>query len=101
MPLGRNKIYAVANTWSKFYDIQEWDKSINPISSIGDANNDGKVDVSDITATASYILGVIPVEFNFEAADANEDGTVDVADITATASIILTGKAKEEEELEE
>ena len=33
--------------------------------------------------------------------DVNHDGVVDVADITRVASIILTGKAKEEEDLEE
>ena len=33
--------------------------------------------------------------------DVNGDGVVDVADITEVAKIILTGKAKEEEDLEE
>ena len=55
----------------------------------GDANNDGVVDVADITAIASYILGSVPTGFNTDNADANGDSTIDVADITATASIIL------------
>ena len=55
----------------------------------GDANNDGVVDVADITAIASYILGESPAGFNVTNADANSDGTIDVADITATANIIL------------
>ena len=60
----------------------------------GDANEDGAVDVADITAIASYILGNEPTPFNAFNADANDDGSIDVADITTVASIILT-KAKE------
>ena len=56
---------------------------------LGDANGDGIVDVADITAIASYILGQVPTGFNTDNADANQDGEIDVADITATAGIIL------------
>ena len=55
----------------------------------GDANNDGKVDVADITAIAAYILGKNPNPFVEKNADANGDGTIDVADITTVAGIIL------------
>ena len=55
----------------------------------GDANNDGIVDVADITAIAAYILGSVPANFNADNADANSDSNIDVADITATAAIIL------------
>lgn len=55
----------------------------------GDANNDGDVDVTDITTIASYILGQNPSPFNKDNADANGDGEIDVTDITTTASIIL------------
>lgn len=55
----------------------------------GDANNDGKVDVADITAIAAYILGKNPNPFVEKNADANCDGTIDVADITTVAGIIL------------
>ena len=55
----------------------------------GDANNDGVVDIADITATASHILGNTPLEFNALCADANEDGEIDIADITTIAGLIL------------
>lgn len=67
---------------------------------LGDANNDGVVDVADITAIAAYILGLSPDNFNELAADANQDGEIDVSDITATALIILQN-AKREAELRE
>lgn len=56
----------------------------------GDANNDGVVDVADITAIASFILGTTPTSWNADNADVNKDKVIDVADITATTTIILT-----------
>ena len=55
----------------------------------GDANADTKIDVSDITAVAAFILGSRPETFNRFSADVNNDGKIDVADITGTASLIL------------
>ena len=55
----------------------------------GDANNDGAIDVADITAVAAFILGEKPTPWNKENADANKDESIDVADITAIATIIL------------
>ncbi|MCQ2129659.1 MAG: Ig-like domain-containing protein [Bacteroidaceae bacterium] len=56
---------------------------------LGDANADGVVDVSDITAIASFILGRQPAVFIKQNADANQDGYIDVSDITFVTSIIL------------
>ncbi|MDO5447651.1 MAG: dockerin type I domain-containing protein [Prevotellaceae bacterium] len=56
---------------------------------VGDANTDGEVDVADITAIASYILGGNPQPFNRRAADADGDNDITVADITAVAKIIM------------
>ena len=56
---------------------------------IGDANDDGIVDVSDITSVASYILGRIPETFNINYADVDADGNITISDITGIASIIL------------
>jgi len=58
---------------------------------LGDANGDGKVNVSDFTAIAHHILGATPVVFNLGAADVNEDTKVNVADLTAVAHLILYG----------
>ena len=62
---------------------------INAAGKRGDANNDDKIDVSDITAIASKILGNNPENFNEQNADANADGKIDVSDITMTARFIL------------
>ncbi len=59
----------------------------------GDPNNDGSIDVVDITMVANYILGNDPENFIFAAADVDADGTVDVNDIISIANIILYGSS--------
>ncbi len=58
---------------------------------LGDVNEDGTINVGDITAVANHILGHTPMKFNRLAADANEDGNINVGDITKIAKTILTG----------
>lgn len=60
---------------------------------LGDANDDGKIGVADLTAIASHILGTTPIHFVQAAADANEDGKIGVADLTCIAGWILNGTA--------
>ena len=62
-----------------------------PAYIIGDANNDGKVNVGDLTAISHYILERPDASFLFQAADANQDGNVNVGDLTAVSHIILWG----------
>ncbi|MDO5447607.1 MAG: dockerin type I repeat-containing protein, partial [Prevotellaceae bacterium] len=87
-----NSTDAVYIDWIRFYNNLDEipSETINlPSGKKGDANDDGNVDVSDITTTAAYILGNNPSPFNAENADANNDGQIDVSDITFTAGIIL------------
>lgn len=54
---------------------------------LGDVNEDGKVDVQDVRATASIIIGK-PGTYNQTAADINRDGKVDVTDIAKIITIV-------------
>ena len=65
---------------------------IGELNTPGDANLDGKVDVSDITAVAAYILSSATAPFSPQNADANRDGSIDVSDITTIAANILGNK---------
>lgn len=71
---------------------------------LGDANQDGEVDVADIIAIANHILGSTPSTFSSAAADMNGDGEIDVADIIAIANHILgngsNAKSRGEKEVE-
>lgn len=55
----------------------------------GDVNMDGEVDVADVTALISYILGNEVSPFSAVNADMDGDGGHDVADVTAIIAIIL------------
>lgn len=86
----KNIVISDAN--SKSYTV-DYVKSTLTISSytLGDANNDGSVNVSDFTAIASYIMGTPPATFVKKAADVNADTEINVADLTGVATIILYG----------
>ncbi len=58
---------------------------------LGDANNDGEVNIGDFTAIANYILGERNPNFNTAVADVNNDGHINVGDLTALANISLSG----------
>ena len=58
---------------------------------LGDANGSRSVTVSDLTMTASYILGGNPDGFIFKAADVTMDNNISVSDLTGIANIILYG----------
>lgn len=55
----------------------------------GDANEDGEVNVMDITTIINYILGANPTPFNYNNANVNGDDAVNVMDVTAIINIIL------------
>ena len=58
---------------------------------VGDINEDGFVDVSDVTAVISVALGMSPVEQSvIDKCDLNDDGIVDVSDVTILISIALS-----------
>lgn len=71
-------------------------KSTLEISSytLGDANDDGDINVGDFTAIANYILGNPPASFVEAAADVNEDDDINVGDLTGEANLILYGKVR-------
>lgn len=77
-------------------------KSIHPSNSsakitvtnilIGDANDDGKVTVSDAAAVVNHILGRSQTVFNAEAADITGDGNISVSDAAGIVNMILVDK---------
>lgn len=55
----------------------------------GDVNQDGEVDVTDVTTLVDYILGKNPANCDVNACNVNEDATIDVGDVTSLVDIIL------------
>ena len=65
-------------------------------ATLGDANNDAIINVTDVMTVASYILGQNPDKFIFEAADINKDSKISVTDIVAIVNIILNSEITNE-----
>ena len=72
---------------------------VNVITTPGDANNDGLVTVSDIVATASYILGYEVPGFVPKSVDLNNDNRVNVTDITLLVNIVLNSSSQSSQTL--
>ncbi|MBR4388877.1 MAG: endonuclease [Prevotella sp.] len=60
----------------------------------GDVNNDGSINVTDVTALVNIILGkdnTAPYIYNHVSADVNNDKKVDITDVTELVNMVLAG----------
>ena len=76
----------------------KFDIVVNNVT-LGDANGDNEVNVSDIVEVVNYILGNPSAGFVPAAADLNNDNEVNVTDIVMMVNIIMSGgnaRAKDE-----
>ena len=58
---------------------------------LGDVNNDGIVNVTDVMLTVNYVVGQTPAGFVEANADMNADGTITVTDVIAIVNIAVSG----------
>ena len=63
---------------------------------LGDANSDGKIDMSDAISVANYILGIPDQDFTIEKADVNLDGEINMQDVMFIVNYYLNGKFPDE-----
>ena len=57
---------------------------------LGDVNEDGDVNIADVTALIDYLLGNnASSTFSTEAADVHSDGDINIADVTALIDLLL------------
>ena len=77
------ELYKVADQWMYFFYKSQEDFML------GDVNNDGSVDINDVTAIISMVLGTATQEFNAQAADVSGDGVVDINDVTGVINLVL------------
>lgn len=71
------------------------DKSYVPYT-LGDANGDGRVTISDYSAIANRLQNATPSRFIAPAADIDEDGEITKADLTALVDILLLREGADE-----
>lgn len=56
---------------------------------LGDVNDDGQVNIADVTRLIDYLLGVDNTVINSNAADVKTDGEINIADVTALIDKLL------------
>lgn len=86
VPRGSAQAYRQADVWKKFQNIIEADFPVEVMR--GDVNNDGEVDINDVTLVIGYVLGN-GVDIYTDAADVNYDGSIDINDVTIIISHVL------------
>jgi hypothetical protein len=74
-------------------DINAFRVYIYANTSLGDVNDDGRVNVTDVTMMVNHILGMEDENFNIENADVTRDGDVTVTDVAALVNLILNGNS--------
>ena len=62
-----------------------------PTVVLGDVNEDGFIDINDVTAMIDYVLGKPVSPFNILNADVVDDDTIDINDVTELINYVLTG----------
>ena len=62
-----------------------------PAFAIGDVNEDGNIDITDVTMLTGAVLSGNFSTINTQAADCINDGSIDISDVTALISRVLTG----------
>ncbi len=89
VPEGCAQAYRQADVWKKFTHIAE---TYFPEEFIrGDVNNDGKVNITDVTVLINYLLSGNAAAVNVNAADVNEDTRVNITDVTVLINYLLSG----------
>lgn len=56
---------------------------------VGDANGDGRISITDVSAIAGYLLGKPGTDFKANAADANRDGRISITDVSTITGVLL------------
>ena len=65
---------------------------LGPTVTTGDVNSDGTINISDVSALISILLGkdnTPPYIYNHDAADINHDNTITISDVSALINILL------------
>ena len=62
-----------------------------PTFTRGDVNDDGNVNISDVTALINYLLSGDASQINIDAADCNQDSNVNISDVTTLINFLLSG----------
>lgn len=57
---------------------------------LGDVNDDGKINITDVTSVLTLMAGGTDANLIIEAADVNEDGKINISDVTSILTIMAS-----------
>jgi len=86
--------------WNWFFNdpipftVGDWVTPPDPQFLQGDVDNDGKVNISDVTALINYLLNNDATGLNLDAAEMNDDGRLTIADATELINYLLNKPAE-------
>ena len=86
---------ANAKNWDVYHwswDSGSWELYAGNTFIPGDVNDDGHVNISDVTALIDYLLNNANA-INVDAADMNGDGSVNISDVTGLIDYLLSGQS--------
>ncbi|MBR4829282.1 MAG: starch-binding protein [Muribaculaceae bacterium] len=69
--------------------VEKWKEPVTVVR--GDVDDDGEVNIADVTALIDYLLSDNASGINMENADCDEDGTILIDDVTALIDFLLLG----------
>jgi hypothetical protein len=73
------------------YQGDNWVNIVAPSVIRGDVNDNGQVDINDVTVLINFVLSGDSTGVNLEAANTDQQGGVDINDVTALIARVLTG----------
>ena len=83
VPQDALEAYNTAQYWKLF-------NKIIAIEQIGDADGNGVISISDVTALIDYLLSSDESSINLDAADCDGNGRLSIADVTALIDYLLS-----------
>ena len=81
------ELYKATDQWMYFF-FQDEDDFL-----LGDVDDDGFVNIADVTTLIDYLLGGDGISINTRAADVDQDGNINIADVTSLIDLLLSGSA--------
>ena len=88
VPYGSHEAYRNDANWGKFVNIVSEDVIGSGLQ--GDVNDDGNVNIKDVTDLINYLLTDDASGINLSSADVNGNGSVNISDVTELINILLT-----------
>ena len=82
----------ITNEWGENYSRRSKETTIViPSKPLGDVDEDGLVNISDVTALIDYLLNNDASAINLSNADCDGDGLVNISDVTCLIDYLLSG----------